>query len=138
MPYSTKQQRSLLRCLRERSQEALTAGELAAALHEAGEPVGLATIYRQLDKLEADGRIHKIRTAEGACYQYCPNDSGQDCFLLRCRACGHIQHLECSHFQELYQHIAEEHHFQIDSRHTVLTGLCERCARQQREETHEQ
>ena len=129
MSYITKQQQAVLHCLEQRSDEVLTAAELAEDLRQDGEPVGLATIYRQLDRLEHAGRIHKIRTAEGACYQYCPHGGDdQDCLLLRCTTCGRVQHLECSHLQELYNHLEAEHHFRIDARHTILTGQCKECA----------
>ena len=52
MVYTTKQQQAVLRCLEQRPDEALTATDLAADLREAGHPVGMATIYRQLEKLE--------------------------------------------------------------------------------------
>ena len=70
MSYSTKQHQAVLRCLEQRAEEALTAADLAEDLRRAGCPVGLATIYRQLERLEAAGRIHKIQTEEGALYQY--------------------------------------------------------------------
>ena len=84
MSYSTKQHQAVLRCLEQRAEEALTAADLAEDLRRAGCPVGLATIYRQLERLEAAGRIHKIQTEEGALYQYCPHPSeDHGCFLLR-------------------------------------------------------
>ena len=132
MSYITKQQQAVLHCLEQRPQEALTAAELSEDLRQDGESVGLATIYRQLERLEQAGRIHKITTAEGACYQYCPHcGAGQDCLLLRCRTCGKVQHLECSHLQELYRHLEAEHNFRIDSRHTILMGQCRDCAKKE-------
>ena len=52
MPYSTKQQQAVLRCLESRESEALSAQELAEELRREGFSVGLATIYRQLERLE--------------------------------------------------------------------------------------
>ena len=52
MPYSTKQHQAVLRCLEARGETACTAAELAEDLRREGCPVGLATIYRQLEKLE--------------------------------------------------------------------------------------
>ena len=89
--------------------------------------MGLATIYRQLDKLEAEGSVHKITTEDGALYQYCPHAGGHRCFLLRCEDCGRIVHLDCSHLEALYQHLEAEHHFLVDARRTVLTGRCQSC-----------
>lgn len=132
MPYSTKQQQAVLRCLEERRGPA-SANELAEALREAGCPVGLATIYRQLEKLERAGCIHKVNTEEGAFYQYCDHaDGDRDCFLLRCEGCGRIVHLDCSHLRSLYEHLEREHHFVIDPRATVFTGLCDVCAGKER------
>ena len=128
MAYSTKQYQAVLHALETHAQSAITAAELAEALRQDGCPVGLATIYRQLDKLEAAGWVHKIPTEEGALYQYCPHhDAHRDCFLLRCSSCGRMVHLDCTHLQSLYQHLESEHHFRIDSRRTILTGLCQTC-----------
>ena len=88
MPYSTKQHQAVLRCLEARGETACTAAELAEDLRREGCPVGLATIYRQLEKLEAAGAVHKVNTEEGALYQYCGRQSQghRDCFLLKCLA----------------------------------------------------
>lgn len=129
MPYTTKQRQAVLRCLEQRPEEALTAADLAEELRRTGSPVGLATIYRQLEKLEQAGRIHKVSTEEGAFYQYCPYPSeSRACFLLRCEDCGRIVHLDCSHLQSLCDHLETEHRFRIDPRRTVLTGRCAACA----------
>ena len=53
---------------------------------------------------------------------------GRECFLLRCERCGHVVHLDCGHLHALYEHLEAEHHFRIDPRRTILTGLCQACA----------
>ena len=128
MAYATKQHQAILHCLETQSDSALTAADLAEHLRHSGVPVGLATIYRQLEKLEATGHIHKITTEEGALYQYCPHSApSHSCFLLRCETCGRIVHLDCSHLEHLYAHLESHHHFRIDSRRTILTGRCQSC-----------
>ncbi|MBE6995771.1 MAG: transcriptional repressor [Ruminococcaceae bacterium] len=129
MAYSTKQYHAVLGALEADPHAAMTAAELAEALRRSGCPVGLATIYRQLEKLESAGCIHKIPTEEGALYQYCPHQGGEhDCFLLRCECCSRIVHLDCGHLEELCRHLEHTHRFRIDPRRTVLTGRCDRCA----------
>ena len=130
MVYTTKQQQAVLHCLEQRPEEALTATDLAADLREAGHPVGLATIYRQLEKLESAGRVHKIHTEEGSFFQFCPHADHHNCFLLRCEDCGRIVHLDCAHLENLYTHVETAHHFRIDPRRTVLTGRCQTCMEQ--------
>ena len=129
MPYSTKQQQAVLRCLESRESEALSAQELAEELRREGFSVGLATIYRQLERLEEAGVVHKVNTESGAFYLYCSHGEGRrDCFLLKCQRCGRIRHLDCDHLKDLYEHLETAHHFRIDPRGTLFSGVCDVCA----------
>lgn len=131
--YMTRQQQAVLQCMADRQGGCATAAELAEQLHRRGETVGLTTVYRHLERLEKQGRIHKVLTDQGAYYQYCDaRTHGKDCFLLKCECCGAIEHLDCSHLGELYEHLAAEHHFRINPRRTLFYGLCEKCAGEER------
>ena len=55
MAYITKQSRAVLRCLE--SRETLSAAELAETLRRQGETVGLATVYRQLERQGERGQF---------------------------------------------------------------------------------
>jgi Fur family ferric uptake transcriptional regulator len=124
----TRQQREVLRCI-ENCADGACAAELTEQLHREGARVGLTTVYRQLERLEQQGLVHKVVTDQGARYQYCSGaHSGRDCFLLKCERCGRIEHLDCSHLGELYSHILAEHHFRINPRRTLFYGLCQRCS----------
>ena len=129
MLYSTKQHQAVLHYLEKRPEVALSAAELAEELRKSNCPVGLATVYRQLEKLASAGRIHKVNTENGAFYQYCGHgtDDHRDCFLLQCERCGRIYHLDCSKLQGLYDHLEREHHFQINPRRPLFFGLCNGC-----------
>lgn len=132
MTYTTKQQQAVLHCL-ERHAAPMSAADLAEVLRADGSPVGLATIYRQLDKLEQQGRIHRVNTEGGAVYQYCSHDGHRDCFLLKCLDCGRILHLDCAKLRTLYRHFEDHHHFLIDPRATVFSGWCDQCANRRKE-----
>ena len=134
MPYHTRQQQADLHCLEQRPEEALTACEIAEVLRQSSCPVGLATVYRQLERLERAGQIHRVDTGEGAVYQFCVHGSARGCFLLRCRSCGRMVHLDCAHLEALCHHLETDHRFRVDPRQTILTGLCAICA--EKEETH--
>ena len=109
--------------------------DIPEELRREGFSVGLATIYRQLERLEEAGVVHKVNTESGAFYLYCSHGEGRrDCFLLKCQRCGRIRHLDCDHLKDLYEHLETAHHFRIDPRRTLFTGLCEECARE--EDTH--
>ena len=131
MPYVTKQYQAVLQCVQSRGADAFTAAELTEDLRHTGHPVGLATVYRQLEKLEAAGMVHKVPTEEGALYQCCPHPQpDHGCILLRCEACGRITHLECIQMEALCRHLETAHQFCMDPRRTILTGRCQHCAQE--------
>ena len=130
MPYSTKQHQAVLRCLEARGETACTAAELAEDLRREGCPVGLATIYRQLEKLEAAGAVHKVNTEEGALYQYCGRQSQghRDCFLLKCERCGRSRQVDWARLQSLCGRLGRGGGGRIDPRGTLFSGVCDVCA----------
>ena len=127
MTYITRQQKAVLACLRARQGSCVSAQELADALHENGERVGVATVYRQLERLEQTGCVHKVLTEDGAFYRYCPEGERGDCFLLKCERCGNIAHMDCAHLAPLYRHLETDHDFSVDPRRTMLYGVCGAC-----------
>ncbi len=127
--YMTRQQRAVLSCMEACSGGCATAAELTELLHQQGQAVGLTTVYRQLEKLTQRGLVHKIVTDEGARYQYCSAHGEEHvCCIIKCERCGHMEHVDCGHLGELYDHLASEHQFRINARRTLFYGLCERCA----------
>ena len=86
-----------------------------------------ATVYRQLEKLERQGSVHKVTTDEGAYYQFCTHGCASDCCLFKCERCGRIVHLDCHQLAPLYEHLEHEHGFSINPRKTMFYGLCREC-----------
>ena len=127
MTYMTRQQQAVLTCI-EQFHGGTGAAELTERLHAQGQSIGLTTVYRQLEKLEQQGLVHKIVTDEGARYQFCTCRHGKDCFLIKCERCGRVEHAECEHLGELYGHLSQEHRFHINPRRTLFYGLCQDCA----------
>ena len=127
MSYVTKQQRSVLRRIEAHRDACVSAQALAEELRADGEQIGVATVYRQLEKLERRGSIHKVLTEDGAFYQFCPGGERGDCFLLKCERCGRIEHVDCAQLAPLYRHLEEGHGFTVDPRRTMLYGVCAAC-----------
>ena len=98
--YQTKQKTQILAYLQENRAKHMTAAELLHLLTENGTPIGAATVYRQLERLEADGLVRRYALDDrgSACWQYV--DENQDCcshFHLKCTVCGTLFHLDCNH-----------------------------------------
>lgn len=128
--YNTKQKENLLTYLIKNKEKHTNVQEISAFLQAEGTPVGVATIYRQLDRLVEQGLVRKY-SFDGktcACYQYIENE--KDCrshFHLKCLSCGRLIHLDCDHLAELTRHIEEEHSFAVDCSQTVFYGRCSEC-----------
>ena len=131
--YQTKQKACLLAYLEEHAHEHVTAGELVQALVQHGTPVGAATVYRQLERLEKEGLVRRYSLDDrgGACWQYAGEEAASgachDHFHLKCTSCGTLFHLDCGHLREIASHVAEEHGFVIDPARTVFYGVCKDC-----------
>ena len=65
--YTTKQQKAVLDCLSERADSPVSAAAIVDALREQGEHIGIATVYRQLEKLERQGNRGKASRRSGFC-----------------------------------------------------------------------
>ncbi|MBR2444123.1 MAG: transcriptional repressor [Clostridia bacterium] len=128
--YSTKQREAILAFLCDNSTHS-TASEIHKHLRDSGISVGVATIYRTLDRLERDGIVRKMSTGDGksACYQYIENAKCHEHFHLKCTGCGALIHLDCHFLEEMEAHILGEHGFQISSGRTVIYGLCQSCTK---------
>ena len=132
MSYMTRQQQAVLQCIESCPGGRATAMELMQRLRQSGQTVGRSTVYRQLERLVAQGCVHKLLTDDGACYQYCDKTRHKNCFLLQCEGCGAIFHMDCSHLGELYGHLLESHGFAINPRRTMFYGLCGKCREAER------
>jgi Fur family ferric uptake transcriptional regulator len=138
--YQTKQKAQVLDYFEAHANEHITAAELLLALNQQGASIGSATIYRQLEKLEAEGLVRRYTLDDrgSACWQYGGDEakSGQchSHFHLKCTACGRLFHLDCGHLHGIADHVAAEHGFVIDPARTVFYGICEACSNQEQQD----
>ena len=125
-PRRVTRQRAALATALERTQEFLSAQELHARLSEAGTRVGLATVYRNLQAMAADGEIDVLRTDEGeSVYRAC--STGHHHHLV-CRDCGRTVEIDGPAVERWAATVSAEHGF-TDVTHTVeIFGRCTDCA----------
>ena len=136
--YKTRQQELLISYLKEMQGKHFTAEDVRSHFEAKNISIGIATIYRQLEKLVNEGKIQKyfIDEHSAACFEY----AGENCnpseihFHLKCELCGRLIHLECDELEELGGHLKTEHGFVINPLRTVFYGLCTDCATQKDKE----
>ena len=70
--YKSKHRDQILSILQENEKEHMTAGQILDELRARGISIGVATIYRQLDRLVEEGAVNKymVDAVTGACYEF--------------------------------------------------------------------
>ena len=126
--YNTKQRALIVDFLKENSAH-VSAKDILSHLAEQGVNIGIATVYRTLDRLCEQGVVKKfvIDERRGACYQYAQGAECDEHFHLKCVSCGALIHMDCGFLREMEEHILADHGFTVSSGKTVIYGVCAKC-----------
>ena len=102
-----------------------SAQEIHELLTRRGEAVGLATVYRTLQRLAEAGEVDLLRTEDGeAIYRRC---SPAHHHHLVCRDCGATVEVEGPAVERWTRTIAEEHGYAEVSHTLEIFGVCGSC-----------
>ena len=120
----TRQQAAVAEMLG-RSEEFTSAQTVHARLRDAGEGVGLATVYRALQSMVEAGTVDVLRTDDGeAVYRACSTHHHHH---LVCRQCGRTVEVEGPAVERWADAVAAENGFS-DVTHTLeIFGTCADC-----------
>jgi len=118
-------QRAAVSSVLDAHDEFRTAQEIHAALRDAGEAVGLTTVYRTLQALADSGEVDVLRNSDGeAAYRRC--SKGHHHHLV-CRECGRTVEVEGPAVERWADTVAEQHGY-TDVSHTLeIFGTCADC-----------
>jgi Fur family ferric uptake transcriptional regulator len=117
----TEQREAIVEALRG-SERAVTAQELHGQL----DGVGLATVYRNLQRLADEGDADTLR-----------RDNGEIAFLLcggghhhhlTCRKCGRVERVRDCRLDDWARSVAAGHGFSEVEHHAELVGVCATCS----------
>jgi Fur family ferric uptake transcriptional regulator len=102
-----------------------SAQEIHEQLGQRGDSVGLATVYRTLQKLADAGEVDMMRTEEGeAIYRRCSDSHHHH---LVCRSCGRTVEVEGPAVERWTNTIAAEHGYAEVSHTLEIFGTCRDC-----------
>lgn len=130
--YRTKQHKEMLSFLETQREKHLTVNDICTYFQKQGKPIGVTTVYRQLERMVDDGVVKKytIDNNTPACFEYVgtqENAMESSCFHCKCDQCGKLIHLECDELAEVQKHLLIHHGFQVNPLRTVIYGICEEC-----------
>jgi Fur family transcriptional regulator, ferric uptake regulator len=104
-----------------------TAQELFDDVRNAGERVGLTTIYRTLQWLAQKGEVDVLVTKDGeAIYRRC--STGEHHHHLVCRSCGHSVEITNADVEEWASQTAANHGFSAITHTVEVFGFCRACS----------
>jgi Fur family ferric uptake transcriptional regulator len=105
----------------------VTAKEIADRLHERGEEVGVASIYRTLDLLDRLRLARRVDAAEGVA-RYEPIDpSGDHHHHIVCERCGLVTAFEDRGLEAAIEQLSHRVEYSIDAHDVTLRGECPGC-----------
>ncbi len=128
--YNTKQHTALMDYLEANSEKTFSVKDITDSLC-AQHSIGKSTIYRLVSKLVDDGILQRMNGNDGKSVVYRYTSDNHHCsshFHLKCESCGRFEHLECDIFANVRSHIKSHHGFDIDSKKTVIYGMCSSCS----------
>jgi Fur family ferric uptake transcriptional regulator len=102
-----------------------SAQEIHDLLGRRGESVGLATVYRTLQRLAEAGEVDMMRTEDGeAIYRRCSDTHHHH---LVCRSCGRTVEVEGPAVERWADAVAAEHGYAAVSHTLEIFGTCRDC-----------
>lgn len=125
-PRRQTRQRLALATTLESAEEFLSAQELHARLAAEGTKVGLATVYRNLQAMAADGEIDALRTDDGeSVYRAC--STGHHHHLV-CRECGRTVEIDGPAVERWAATVSAAHGFTEVTHSVEIFGRCRDCS----------
>lgn len=120
----TKQRIAVLRTLEE-DDSFRSAQQVHQTLLDAGETVGLATVYRNLQSLEEAGRVDTVRAADGELlFRLCEEPGHHH---LVCEKCGRTEEIDLKGVEELLVSTAAKKGYSLTTHELELFGTCSNC-----------
>ncbi|WP_459974105.1 Fur family transcriptional regulator [Nocardioides pyridinolyticus] len=120
----TRQRRAVVEAL-DSFDDFRSAQEIHDLLGQRGEAVGLATVYRTLQRLADAGEVDLLRTEDGeAIYRRCSDTHHHH---LVCRSCGATVEVEGPAVERWTRSIAAEHGYDDVSHTLEIFGTCGSC-----------
>ncbi|CAB4945666.1 unannotated protein [freshwater metagenome] len=103
----------------------VSAQELHLVLRNHGSTIGLATVYRALADLAANGEADSLQSQEGELlYRACTTEHHHH---LICKNCGKTVEIEAHEVEAWAEKVAKQHGFREPSHTVEIFGVCEDC-----------
>jgi Fur family transcriptional regulator, ferric uptake regulator len=107
---------------------ALTAREIDEKLRAAGQGIGLASLYRNLDLLVELKLVGRIDVGQGVARYERLLPSGEHHHHLVCDRCGRVTPFDDHGLEQSIERLARQVDFEVAEHDVVLHGACSNCS----------
>jgi Fur family transcriptional regulator, ferric uptake regulator len=121
---ATRQRLTVLEALRERP-DAVTAQDLHLELRQAGEPVGLTTVYRTLTALADAGFLDTFTRDQEQAFRLCGEVHHHH---LVCEVCNRVEEIAADEVERWVRQVASRRGFAVTGHRADIFGVCKACA----------
>ena len=128
-PRLTSQKLEFRRFLEANRDREMTVAEMAEELKEAGSGIGIATVYRGVKRLEAEGLLARRVTGNGSktVYRYCGDESVRCMHALFCQGCGKTVPIPYELANRFELSVSDKTGFAVNDHQLLLYGYCPEC-----------
>ena len=105
----------------------LSAQEVHERLAAAGARVGIASVYRVLDLLAAEGLLTRVDLGDGVARYEPARPDGHHHHHLVCGDCGRVEAFEDDALERELTRVATRLGYAMDAHEVVLRGACDAC-----------
>ena len=108
----------------------LSAQEIHDQLRSRGRSVGIASVYRSLDGMDALGLVQRIDLGDGVARFEPAHAGGDHHHHLVCDDCGKVEAFEDPSLESAIERVADGRGYSVAAHEVVLRGACEDCRHQ--------
>lgn len=131
----TRQRQNILDCLKENYGKNLTPDEILFILKKQSKPIGLSTIYRQLNNLVEEGLVRRCNLEGQHCSYYQRVD--EEClydehYHMICSSCSKLLHFQDENLKKALFKAENKNHFILNSQKIVFYGKCSKCLKKEK------
>ncbi len=126
---ATRPRLMILQLLEDSEDRHLTAEGVYRSLLDAGEEVGLATVYRVLTQFEQAGLVKRHHFDGERAFFELDEDKHHDHMV--CVRCGRVEEFFQPEIERLQEDVARRHRFKLTEHRMELYGLCADCQKKE-------
>jgi Fur family ferric uptake transcriptional regulator len=105
----------------------LSAQEIHDRVRDQGSRIGIASVYRTLEGLDALGLVQRIDLGDGVARFEPAHAGGDHHHHLVCDDCGKVEPFEDSSLESAIERVANGRGYAVAAHDVVLRGACEDC-----------